>query len=82
MSQEWLARAACAGVDPELFFPPAETGPARARQEAAAKAVCARCPVTAECREWALVALPFGVAGGLSEDERRALRATRRGAAA
>jgi Transcription factor WhiB len=82
MGLEWLARAICVGVDPELFFPAAEEGPARARQEAAAKAVCARCPVRAQCREWALTELPHGVAGGLSEDERRAVRAARRGAVA
>jgi hypothetical protein len=66
--------AACRGVDPELFFPVAEAGPVLARQVAEAKAVCARCPVRAECLEFALRLLPYGIAGGLTEQERRALR--------
>ena len=74
MGQGWLARAACRGVDPEMFFPVAETGPAREDEVARAKTVCAGCPVRAACRAWALVALPHGVAGGLDEHERAELR--------
>ncbi|MBC3190927.1 WhiB family transcriptional regulator [Pseudonocardia sp. C8] len=79
--RDWRSRAACAGTNPETFFPTAPSGAALARVEAAAKRVCAGCPVQAECRVWALEALPFGVAGGLSESERAALRrrATRSG---
>ena len=69
----WRARAACRGVDPELFFPAAERGPVRAVQVAAAKAVCAGCPVRAECLDEALARIPYGIAGGLTEDERRDL---------
>ncbi|MBC3189971.1 WhiB family transcriptional regulator [Pseudonocardia sp. C8] len=75
----WRADAACRGTDPETFFPVAEAGPARERAEAAAKAVCAGCPVRAECLAWALESLPFGVAGGMGEDERAALRRRPRG---
>jgi hypothetical protein len=70
----WRARAACRGVDPELFFPAAERGPVRAVQVAAAKAVCAGCPVRAECLDEALARIPYGIAGGLTENERRRLR--------
>ncbi|OLT01440.1 hypothetical protein BJF90_32015 [Pseudonocardia sp. CNS-004] len=72
---DWRHIAACTQADPELFFPTAVAGPALASQEAAAKAVCQRCPVLAQCRRWAVAQLPHGVAGGLTEDERRALRA-------
>lgn len=75
----WQRDAACVGVDPELFFPVAEAGAAHDEQVAAAKRVCAGCPVRSECLRHALVLIPFGVAGGLSEAERRALR--RRGGA-
>jgi hypothetical protein len=75
--REWSARAVCRDVDPEVFFPLAEAGPELVRQEARAKRVCAGCPVVAECREFALAELAYGVAGGLSESERRALRARR-----
>ena len=77
MSGSWMSRAVCRGVDPELFFPVGESGPALA-QVVEAKAVCARCPVRAPCLEFALVAITDGVAGGLTEQERRALSRDRR----
>jgi hypothetical protein len=41
----------------------------------AAKAVCATCPVSAECLQWALATgQDSGVWGGTSEEERRAMR--------
>ncbi|WP_084961664.1 WhiB family transcriptional regulator [Thermoactinospora rubra] len=67
----WLRRGACRSSDPELFFPLA---PSRA-QEARAKAVCARCQVQAECRDYALRSGESeGIWGGLTPDERRRLR--------
>ena len=82
-SSRWRGRAACRGIgDPELFFPVAETGPLLAEQEAAAKAVCARCAVRAECLAFALVALTNGIAGSCTAAERRAYRSRRTGAAA
>ncbi|MGQ0669928.1 MAG: WhiB family transcriptional regulator [Actinomycetota bacterium] len=75
---DWVQRARCRDEDPELFFPIGTTGLAAAQVEAA-KAICMRCDVRAECLEWALVtAQDAGVWGGLSEDERRALRRARR----
>ncbi|MEV5886539.1 WhiB family transcriptional regulator [Streptomyces sp. NPDC052020] len=73
---EWLRRAACADEDPELFFPVGTTGPAL-RDIDAAKKVCARCPVTAECLEFALgCGRASGVWGGTCEEERVALLRT------
>ena len=70
----WRDRAACLGVDPELFFPIGNTGPALMQIEEA-KAVCRRCPVVDTCLAWALESgQDAGVWGGLSEDERRALK--------
>ena len=81
----WRDRAACrdVDVDADLFFPAAESGPAHDAQVAAAKAVCARCPVRAECLTEA-ARIPYGIAGGLTEHERRRLRRSspRTGAAA
>ena len=49
----------------------ANAGPARARREAQAKAVCFECPAMAACRAHALqVHEPYGIWGGLSEGER------------
>jgi len=51
----------------------------RRRREAEAKAVCHRCPVITECRVHALrVHEPYGIWGGLSEEERATLLRTRR----
>jgi WhiB family redox-sensing transcriptional regulator len=71
---DWRHRAACKSEDPELFFPVGDTGPALL-QIAEAKAVCRRCPVQAQCLNWALTSgQDAGVWGGLSETERRAVR--------
>lgn len=71
---DWRDRAACLTVDPELFFPVGNTGPA-VDQIDRAKAVCSHCPVTEYCLQYALdTNQDSGVWGGLSEDERRALK--------
>lgn len=69
---EWQLDGACREADPTLFFhPEGERGPARRKRAAAAKAICAACPVLEQCREHALaVREPYGVWGGLSEDDR------------
>lgn len=77
---DWQMQAACRGEDPSLFFhPEGERGELREARQRAAKAICASCPVMAECREHALtVREPYGVWGGLSEDEREAIYRRRR----
>ncbi len=75
---EWVHRAKCRDVDPELFFPVGTTGPAAAQIEAA-KVVCGQCSVRDQCLEWALVTgQDAGVWGGTSEEERRSIRRARR----
>ncbi|MEU9079272.1 WhiB family transcriptional regulator [Kitasatospora sp. NPDC004745] len=71
----WQLDGACRAADSSIFFHPAnERGVAATARERAAKAVCARCPVRAECRRHALATRErYGVWGGLTEDERRAL---------
>lgn len=72
---DWRNRAACLEKDPELFFPVGNTGPALLQIEEA-KSVCRRCPVVDTCLQWALESgQDAGVwGGGMSEDERRALK--------
>ncbi|WP_433515821.1 WhiB family transcriptional regulator [Nonomuraea sp. CA-143628] len=71
---DWRHRAACRDVDPELFFPIGNTGPALMQIEEA-KAVCRSCSAVDLCLKWALESgQDAGVWGGLSEDERRALK--------
>lgn len=68
---DWFDAAACLGTDPSLFYP--EVG----ESAGPAKAVCATCPVTAECGEhgWSE---KHGVWGGLAEKDRRGNRTLQR----
>jgi len=71
---DWRDIAACLDEDPELFFPIGNTGPALVQIEQA-KAICRRCTVVETCLQWAMdTGQDAGVWGGLSEDERRALK--------
>ncbi len=63
----WWPDGACRGHSTELFY--AEDRAAKAE----AKKVCAGCPVSAQCRQWALdTQEAYGVWGGLTWPERRA----------
>lgn len=69
---DWFDRAACRGLDPDLFFPE------RGQPTRPAKRVCERCPVRVECLDYAQANFEkFGVWGGLSERARRRIRARR-----
>jgi WhiB family redox-sensing transcriptional regulator len=71
---QWRDNAACASVNPDLFFPVGVTGPA-VSQIASAKAVCTGCEAKDECLEFAITTnQEYGVWGGTSEEERRVLR--------
>jgi len=71
---DWQLRAGCREEDPELFFPAGNTGPALLQIQEA-KAVCCRCPVMEQCLQWALeTGQDAGVWGGLSENERLAMK--------
>ena len=73
----WRTRAICRDTDPDLFFPVGTTGQALV-QIARAKEVCDECPVKLECLEYALETnQDSGIWGGLSEEERRAIRRER-----
>lgn len=72
---EWRKVAACAEVDPETFYPLDldPTGPA----VAAARRVCASCPVRMACLSDVMTgedpSRRWGITAGLTPDERAAL---------
>ena len=71
---DWQLAARCRGRDYPLFHPHVEREPMRSEREAAAKQVCAHCPVKRECLDHALESgEPYGVWGGMSEGEREVL---------
>lgn len=73
MMLEWSRRAACLGLDPELFFPISPEGPGRSQMERA-KAVCGGCPVRRPCLDYAISSgQADGVWGGTDPEQRRAL---------
>ena len=65
--ESWAARAACRGGVPDELF-------AKGAAQQAAKVICQGCPVVAECLADALDnRTEYGVWGGMTERERRAL---------
>jgi WhiB family redox-sensing transcriptional regulator len=81
----WRGQAACAGTDPELFYP-VGTGARVAAQIDRAKQVCAGCPVRETCLADVMASESpgsrWGVIGGRSAAERSAMFAARRDQAA
>jgi WhiB family redox-sensing transcriptional regulator len=74
-TQEWRDHAACRGKGADLFF--TERG-ANSRI-AEAQALCASCPVQAECHDYAVEAGErFGVWGGSGATRLKVRRAERR----
>jgi len=73
MNLSWRNRAACRGVDPDIFFPVSEEDAVQS------KAICAECPVREACLEYALATRERdGVWGGATERERRRMIRQRR----
>ena len=69
---DW-ARAACAGMDTDLWFPDPHTRAGQAARQQAL-AVCQGCPIRTACAAWAVEHGERGIWGGLSEEQRRELR--------
>lgn len=64
----WMHRARCADADPTMFWPI----PGSSAEPA--KALCRTCPVIDRCLDYALCEeLEYGIWGGTSENERKAL---------
>lgn len=76
----WATKAACKGEELELFFGPDHEKQAdREKREQEALSICRTCTVVDECLESALSqgARQWGVQGGMSADQRRAVRKSR-----
>lgn len=66
-SADWAKEGQCRGMDPDALF-------VQGKDQRAAKLACRGCPVIAECLADALDnRTEFGVWGGMTERERRAL---------
>jgi len=68
----WIDDALWAEVDPELFYPDQGGSPEPAR------IICRKCPVIAQCLQYAIANnIQYGVWGGMSERKRREFAAGR-----
>jgi WhiB family redox-sensing transcriptional regulator len=73
ITNTWRDKAACRGLDPDIFYPVSDDDSANA------KAICAACPVREACLEYALANRERdGVWGGATERERRRMIRQRR----
>ena len=73
MTTTWRNKAACNGLDPQIFYPETD------EEALVAKAVCAGCPVQAACLDYSLGRREKdGVWGGCTERERRRIIRQRR----
>jgi hypothetical protein len=63
---DWTVRAACDGMDTNLFYPLGGGQPESPEPVAA----CLRCLVVHECREFALTSRQSGYWGGMTEVDR------------
>lgn len=73
MNLSWRQRAACRGVDPDVFYPSSD------EEAEEAKGICGVCPVREPCLEYALAHRERdGVWGGATERERRRMIRQRR----
>ena len=64
----WQDKAACYGVDPEVFFPTTE------EEAGLALSYCGVCPVREVCLAWSVQnGERYGVWGGTTEQQRRRL---------
>lgn len=72
----WQLKSACRGVNTNLFYLDDNMrGPEKAERVAAAKRICAGCPVKTECLDYAMTNKEiYGVWGGTSEEERARMR--------
>ena len=69
----WMDSALCAQVDPELFFPEYRANAVAA----AARRICATCPVRDDCLRYALTDPDLdGIWGGTTPRQRQRLRGT------
>ena len=73
MNLSWRQRAACRGVEPDVFYPVSD------EEAEEAKAICEECPVRQPCLEYAISNREKdGVWGGATERERRRIIRQRR----
>ena len=68
LKQPWIDDAACAEVDPSLWYP----GQGHEDDMVKARQICGVCAVSNDCREWAVDHDELGgIWAGLSQAERR-----------
>ena len=79
VEEVWQLKAACRGPQASVFFPPPhfERKDEKLERETRAKSICSSCSVKDECLDYAVaIREPHGIWGGLTDLERKHLRAS------
>ena len=76
LDESWMEKAACRGPQRILFYAPfKERSDEKLEREAQAKAICGSCAVKSQCLNYVLIIKDdHGIWGGMSPEERRAIR--------
>lgn len=69
--KDWVNEARCIKADPEIFYPISKNDP---KAEGVIQAYCRNCPVEGDCLGYALAKGEQGIWGGMTEEQRRAIR--------
>jgi len=78
-ADHWTDHAACKAEDADLFYPVSYQGQTAVRQIEEAKAFCRRCPVSADCLDWALETRDqHAIAGATTPAERNFIQSNPR----
>ena len=75
ITREEMKQAACVGMDTNLFYSGMS---GRYANEMTAKAICITCPIRMQCLQQALENEEYGIWGGTTEIERKAMRRKQR----
>ena len=69
----WMSEGICSSIGPQLFY----ADPSDANSGTIARKVCDSCPVVDECAEHGIKHERFGIWGGLTPQQRSAIRRER-----
>lgn len=72
----WMEEGDCVGAETDLWFPEGTPKQVATASEEAIT-ICNGCAVLGPCREYAVQQEPYGIWGGLTENEREQVRAIR-----
>lgn len=77
VDRSWMARAACKGLDPNMWFEAVINEPSMREKNTLAQSICQACEVRYDCLEYSLYHERYGIWGGYTTAERHEMRRER-----